>query len=70
MCFFDCCMPKKSLDSTDELDEISEEYELIRKNTTMRKNRIMKDAKDRVIKHRSNSVCYDDNMIPILKSGK
>lgn len=69
MCFFDCCMPK-SLDSTNELDEISEEFELIRRNTTMRKNRIMKDAKDRVIKRRSNSVCYDDNMIPILKSGK
>jgi len=62
-------MPK-SLDSTNELDEISEEFELIRRNTTMRKNRIMKDAKDRVIKRRSNSVCYDDNMIPILKSGK
>ena len=70
MCFFDCCMPNKSLHSTNELDEIAEEFEIIRRNTTMRKNRIMNDANDRVIKRRSNSVCYDDKMIPLLKSGK
>lgn len=65
MCFFDCCMPKKS--PTNELDEIAEEFELIRRNANMRKNRIINDANDRVIKRRSNSVSYDTNTTPCLK---
>lgn len=71
MCFFDCCIPKPSAGYKkvdDELDKISEQFELIRRNTIMRNNKVVNDFTHRAKKRSGSNTMYDNDVSSLLKS--